>query len=203
MAGEIISGAAASLVAPSVLGLDLATRATGWTVGDVGSTSPSFGTFNMPPTGEDIGLMLCLYEDWLRAKIDLHRPTKVVFEAPILSQRTMTARKLMGLAGETERVCRRLGVPCEEVSLSSVKLFFAGHGHAEKKHMIARAHDLGWEVQNDNEADGCGIWLFGCATIDRKLQSFAAPKIFLPPKPRKIRKSRKGTKRGTIEAIPL
>lgn len=149
-----------------ILALDLSTH-TGWAAGPLGGR-PSFGTHHLPKTGDDIGRMLVAYEDWLRAMVADVRPTHVFFEAPILSQRTMTARKLMGLASETERLCHRLGLPVREVNLMTVKKRFTGSGRAEKARMIEEARRRGWDVKDDNQADALAIWDFGCAVLGRR-----------------------------------
>ena len=178
-------------MAELVLALDLSTH-TGWAIGRLGGNALEFGTMHLPKTGDDLGRFLFEFEVWLRDLIQDRHPDKVFFEAPIMSQRTMTARKLMSLAGVTEKVCFELRVPYEEAVLSSVKLFFAGHGKAEKKHMIDAARRMhGWPVEDDNQADACGIWLYGCACINPELRRLAAPKLNLPPKPRKLKGKRK------------
>lgn len=148
-----------------ILGLDLATR-TGWCLGPIGASPPAFGTHRLPSTGDDIGRFLAAYEDWLIAKVNADQPARVFFEAPILSQRTQTARKLMSLAGVTEMVCHRLGIPVQEVNISSAKKFFTDDGRADKPKMVGAARSRGWEVEDDNQADACAIWLYGCASLD-------------------------------------
>lgn len=153
-----------------VLGLDLATN-TGFAIGDLGGV-PRFGGHRLPSTGDDLGRFLAAFEDWLLDTIRRDVPDRVFFEAPILSQSTMTARKLMCLAGETERICHRERLPVKEVVISQAKKFITGHGYADKQMVVEAAHARGWKVANDNEADACAIWLFGCATL--------APKVILP-----------------------
>jgi Holliday junction resolvasome RuvABC endonuclease subunit len=153
-----------------VLGLDLATN-IGFAIGELGG-DPIFGGHRLPDTGADLGRFLIAFEDWLVAVLDREAPARVFFEAPILSQSTMTARKLMCLAGETERICVRRGLPVFEVVISQAKKFIAGHGYADKQMVVEAARARGWKVTNDNEADACAIWLYGCATL--------APKVILP-----------------------
>ena len=153
-----------------VLGLDLATN-TGFAIGDLGGV-PRFGGHRLPSTGDDLGRFLAAFEDWLLGTIRREVPDRVFFEAPILSQSTMTARKLMCLAGETERICLRRRLPVFEVVISTAKKFITGHGQADKQMVVEAVRARGWMVNNDNEADACAIWLYGCATI--------APKVILP-----------------------
>lgn len=143
--------------------LDLATR-TGWasappdvpTTGDV-----RHGVKLFPSTGDDVGAFLDAYDTWINDMLTVEKTGLVVFEAPILSSGKMnvsTSRKLMGLAGHTELVCRRRGIPCREVNISTVKKELAGTGHADKGLMISAARAEGFDVVDDNAADACGIW---------------------------------------------
>jgi hypothetical protein len=171
-----------------VVGLDLATT-LGWASGVAGGI-PRLGAFTLPSTREDIGRYLVAYEDWLMGFLDAEQPDCGFFEAPILSQHTMTARKLMCLAGETERIFVRRGVSISEVNISSAKLFFAGHGRAEKPAMVKAALKRGMPVgdcakcrgrtlntrgrpcavcegtgKDHNQADAGAVWAFGCASL--------------------------------------
>lgn len=145
-----------------ILALDLATK-TGWCVGEH-DAEPNFGTYALPKTDDDIGRFLVAFEDWLVGMMALEDPELVVFEAPIFlggrNSNIMTARKLMGLANQTEVVCYRRGVTCREGHLQKVKKFFAGHGRAEKADMIAAARRFGFAVTDDNQADSVGLWCF-------------------------------------------
>lgn len=139
--------------------LDLSTH-TGWAFGH-SDAEPSFGTLHLPSTGDDVGRFIAVYDEWLRAMLAVEAPDVVVFEAPLLTRgktTLATARKLIGLATHTEFVCWQLRTRCSESNISSIKLFFAGNGRADKDDMMAVARRYGWIARNDNEADSLGLW---------------------------------------------
>lgn len=123
---------------------------------------PAFGTHRLPSTGDDIGSFAVAYEAWLGEQIETHRPELVIFEAPILPQKTqlMTVRKLTGLAYDTERQCRVARVMCREGRKSSVNKAFTGSGKASKDDTIAAARRYGFKVRGDDEADAVALWCF-------------------------------------------
>jgi len=88
-------------------------------------------------------------------------PGVVCFESPILPQQTAlhTTRKLHGLAGLLELVCRRANVECVEVQPSIVKKVLTGRGNAKKPDMMEAARAMGFSPAVDDEADALGVWL--------------------------------------------
>ncbi len=197
-----------------IIGLDLATS-TGFCVGDIGG-EPTCGSHTLPSTREDIGGFLIAFEDWLTGFIDRQRPDAGFFEAPILFKtHTMTARKLMCLAGETERIFLRKKVPISEVNIKSAKLFFAGHGNADKPMMVGAARKRGFLIGNctkcqgsgrrgnracpscegtgfdHNQADAAAIWTYGVASTRPGVFVKVDPVPGPPPKPRKPPKKKK------------
>ena len=125
---------------------------------------PTFGTWHLAKTGEDVGRFIGSYDDQLNAAIDLERPDRLVFEAPLMlgggDTNITTTRKLMGLASHTEFVCHRRGIVCREANVSTVKKFWAGTGRAKKPEMIAAARRWGHAVRDDNQADALGLWSY-------------------------------------------
>lgn len=146
------------VVAETILALDLAT-CTGIAYGRPGE-DPVFATHTLPTTGNDVGAYVVAFEDLLSELIGRVEPTLVVFEAPVLPRRTQlaTVRKLNGLCSETERLCKRFGLRVQEVNVSRLKLFFAGHGKAAKDDMERTARRYGWCVRSEHEADACAVW---------------------------------------------
>jgi len=168
------------------LALDIATN-TGacWGRGD---ELPALDSNRLPSTGEDVGRFLCAYEDWLRRLIDRVEPSLIVFEAPVLPRAKfnkitkkvdggvslMTARKLNGLAGVTEMVAHREGLPSAEVQPAQVKQALTGRGNAKKHEMVAACRAFGLSPQTytfegrlaSDEADAFGVFL--CAVRERR-----------------------------------
>ena len=118
----------------------------------------------MPKTGVDVGRFLCAFEDWLTADLMARtRPERVVFETAWVGPKTnqATARKLMGMAGEVEKICHRNGLMCVEANNASVRKHFIGKGRGtrdELKQMTIEAcRARGWQPANDDEADALAI----------------------------------------------
>lgn len=150
-----------------ILALDLATK-TGVCAG-TGEHLPVLSHVHLPPTGEDVGRFLCLFEDELKPIVESTGPTLIVYESPLLGGDTQISirRKLLGLAGVTEMIAHREGIEVAEIAATSVKKALTGHGNAKKPAMIAacRAYGLDPLVYRQNgddasdEADAFGIWL--------------------------------------------
>jgi Holliday junction resolvasome RuvABC endonuclease subunit len=162
-----------------VLGLDLATQ-TGWAVGSPGS-SPIFGSFRLPKTGNDVGEFLLAYWAELGRLVKDHQPQIVTFEAPLFMVRgnsnAMTAYKLMSLAGLTEFFCKAKGIQVFDADQQTVKKHFTGKGNFGKPKSAAGiadyppyivCHNRGWMVANTDEADACSVWDFACYHADPK-----------------------------------
>ena len=147
-----------------ILGLDISTNC-GWAAGD-SADGPTFGTHVLPKVGRGVGLLSASYETWLTGKIQKHRPDLVMMEAPLPRDgpRTnfMTRYKLMGLCWETEKVCHVEQVKlCQWVPISTLKKFWTGHGHAKKAEMVNVAEQLGFDVEDDNQADAIAAFCYG------------------------------------------
>ena len=167
---------------PSVLGLDLATRLTGWCAGD-GLSVPTAGAFDLPQCGDDIGMMLDLLDHNIAGLLNRFEPGLVVFEAPILPSggkggaavmgTTMVRRKLFNLSGHVEFMCTRLGVPCIEEDVFKIKKELAGFAGAQKDDMVAAAQKVGIVLPasktagQEDAADAFGAWLLGLRKVDR------------------------------------
>lgn len=141
-----------------ILAFDCAT-ATGWCAGD-GSTTPVLGNVKMPSSVEP-GPFLDFWEKWLDRHLDEIKPTVVVFEAPILPQKTniSTVRKLVGLAGVLEMVAFRKRVVVEETNVSHIKKVLTGNGRSEKPDMVRMAKKCGLNPKSFDEADAFGVWI--------------------------------------------
>lgn len=155
---------------PQILALDLGT-AVGWACGSPDG-EPRYNTMVLPSTGEDIGRFALAFNNWLNDTLDVEKPGLVVFEAPVLTGRTSlaTARKLYGLAWQTELCCHVHGIRCMEHHLQSVKKFFTGNGRAEKPEMMAAARRQGWNPKSFDAADALGLW---ACVVHEKAPRFA------------------------------
>lgn len=185
-----------------ILALDLATNA-GWCCG-LGDDLPEVGHVTMPDTKEEVGPFLSFFQRWLQAMILEHRPTYVVFEAPMLPKARFdratgkmtqapttiaTTRKLQGLAGVCEMVVFDLNfegrnkpswtqVEVREVFLQTVKKELAGSGRAEKPDMMRAAKRCGVDVRTYDEADAFGVWLVSVRHYAKTYQHIWDQKLF-------------------------
>lgn len=120
---------------------------------------------------EEFGLRFSRFEEWLDDQVAVHQPDLIAFEAPLVARgpnvatNHATIRFLFGLAAIVEKRAHQLGIRCAEINVQTVKLHFAGHGHATKSAIAMRCRSLGWPVENEHEADAAGVWY--CAQLER------------------------------------
>jgi crossover junction endodeoxyribonuclease RuvC len=146
------------IVSGTTLALDLASL-LGWSAGSF-DVRPSFGSHQLPSTGEDVGRYIGAFDDWLQGTLDFEQPALVIYEAPSIFMKTtpITIEKLVGLAVHTQFVCHRRSIRARSANPSKVKKFWTGSGKAKKPEMVARAQRCGFKVQDDNEADAVAVW---------------------------------------------
>lgn len=156
-----------------LLGLDLASRLTGWCCGD-GASVPDCGAWAFPKItsedGADYGLLLATLDDYLNVAHARFAITAVAYEAPILITRPRRGdpglaagsapiwdpvhdrgfgdtlaklRLLYPLGPFVEFWCYRREIPVFEVTVAEIKREVAGHRHAEKQDLIAVAQKCG------------------------------------------------------------
>lgn len=181
-----------------LLGLDLASRLTGWCAGD-GSSIPDCGAWDMPRARNDdgsysYGRLLCGLEDYLDIAKRRFGVTAVAYEAPILrTARRMRAdgvlpdpdqqwgdnlnklRLLYPLGAFLEWWCDRNGVECAEVTVQAIKSEVTGNHIAPKDDLVAVARHAGLRLPAgdgiDDAADAFGAWLLLLRATDRKLSA--------------------------------
>lgn len=171
-----------------LLGLDLASRLTGWCCGS-GPDVPACGAWEFPRIDGNYGLLLTALEDYLNAAHARFGFTSVAYESPILitGRRSTTEgfqergfadtlaklRLLYPLGAFVEYWCARHGVEVFEVTVSAIKSEVAGHRHAEKDALVAVAQACGLKLPPpstgaDDAADAFGAWLILLRATDPK-----------------------------------
>ena len=167
-----------------LLALDIASE-TGWAIGSAQRGRVASGFHKIPKTGNNIGLFLSNFAEWLEVMLDQHDLSSVTFESPIMPGVTniMTLRKLYALTGYCEMACLRRQIRCEELHQQTWRKHFMKATRAPKtvpankrtkwlKDLcIAECQNRGWDISNDNEADACG--LLDCI-LCRKSPDYAA-----------------------------
>lgn len=143
-----------------LLTLDLATS-TGFALWQPGN-QPRLGTKKIPDTGNDVGLFLAKFEDWLLPFAQTAGVTDVFFEAAYVGPRTtqQVARKLFALGGFTEYLCLKSQLRCYEMQVAQWRRHFIGDNpRRTDAHRLTknRCDQLGICYRNQDEADAFGM----------------------------------------------
>lgn len=147
---------------PSVLAIDLATS-TGWAFYRAGDDKPSYGLLRLQ--GGDEGDVLNRYGRWLHGAIAVHRPSRIVFEAPFVQNVNAVAR-LFGLAAVTQFLAKNNDRTAYKVTPAEWRKHFLGAGNGGradlKKAVMGGCELRGWAPADDNVADALGVLDFAC-----------------------------------------
>lgn len=139
-----------------VIGLDLSLTETGWAWNAIGSPGTTFEPESGVFTAKNMKAGARLLWYW-RCIERIGRPHVWLIED------LPTHAKSAGLTGQLHGAVKALAVEAEWpepilVTAASLKTFATGRGNADKIAMVVAARDrLGYEGENDNEADA--IWL--------------------------------------------
>lgn len=159
--------------APNLLALDLASR-TGWAWKAFGS-APTSGAVGLPSAGSQSrgpGSPFCGLARWLATRTwargaDLAATSDLVhglvLEAPGGGAGRLSLIHAAGLRGIALAWAAEYEIPVVSIAPSSLKLWAAGHGRADKPAMIASARRLwpAWVGEDDNEADALCLLAWG------------------------------------------
>lgn len=106
------------------------------------------------------GRMLAIYCDLLVGAFNNRCPDRVAIEQPLIIQRKgkplqyMHIRRSHLLLGVTLMVCHRFGIPpATELSVSTIKARFVGHGFAPKDRIMEECRRRGWAPENEDVGD--------------------------------------------------
>lgn len=160
----------------NIVGLDIATRLTGWAAGS-GDSLPVCDTMRFPYVDADYGRLIDLFDQNLCALVERFKPGAFIYEGPILvvnrkdddegghTDKPMTLRKIYGMGTHLEFFCRRRGIECSEVTLQAIKKMVTGDHNAEKERLVAVALKCGLTLPTGpaakDAADAWGAWLLG------------------------------------------
>lgn len=166
-----------------ILALDLAS-VTGWCVGEPGGP-PLHGWLRFASAGASHEAIFAAALKWTHEMITVHAPNLIVWEAPMPTSfnrgtsNVNTTTLLYGLPAVVGAVAYQARVPrILKASTKDVRLHFIGQnpkGHIGKKLVMRQCRVMGWEVDDDNEADALALWSFMCSLI--------APELALRPTP--------------------
>jgi hypothetical protein len=162
-----------------ILALDIATT-TGWARGLVGCDAPSTGSVRFrksSQTGATDNMVFGACLSWISELLRPEpRPDILIVEAmlPPEAMKGETSRavrdRLAGLHGVVRGVAHLRGIgEIAHAEVNAVRRHFLGESpkrERAKRETIERCKALGWRATDDNSADACALWSFGCSLID-------------------------------------
>jgi crossover junction endodeoxyribonuclease RuvC len=161
----------------NVLALDLATLA-GWAVGEPGA-EPAHGSVRFASVGASHEAIFASAHKWMVEQMVLHEPEMVIWESPLPTSFRQgrstvdTTSLLYGLPAVVGTVAYLGGVyNIRKADTKDVRLHFIGCNpkRAKAKPMVKRqCRAMGWEVDDDNEADALATWHYMCSLLEPKL----------------------------------
>jgi Holliday junction resolvasome RuvABC endonuclease subunit len=163
-----------------ILALDVATT-TGVCVGSSGA-APRAWTVDLgkSPIQRKLSNALVMTQGLITA----HNPDLIVIEAPIGGKKVN--QPLIKMVGCIEGCAFNRGVKTLPVNLASVRKHFLGKAFTKqhfphltekaarveiKNMVIRRCTAIGWNPENDDEADAMALWDWACATQVRSYQA--------------------------------
>lgn len=173
----------------SVLALDLAS-VTGWALGEPGSV-PMHGSIRFARAGSSHEAMFAKAHVWMHEMCELHNPGLLVFEAPLQGFKggkttddvTTILRGLPAIVGAVAYLRRIYDI--RKADTRDVRNHFIGSNpkRAKAKLMVIRqCRAMGWDVEDDNEADALATWHYMCSLLEPKLAMRPTP-LFLGRRP--------------------
>lgn len=182
------------------IALDTSSRRTGYVRGPVDGSAPlkisNFGLIREDK--HDIGAGMIEFREALRPRLT---GVDIIFmEKPALPFGSLnydTLRILYGIAGMVEVMAIDMGIPCFDVDNGKHKKLIYGKGGTKPKNPEELAASWGFDVDNDDEADAAGVFLYSVQQFypqefthwQRIKQS--NPLVPFIPKPKKKKKPRK------------
>lgn len=155
-----------------ILALDIATN-TGFAIGDTADLVPAFGSVRFIKPGSSHQALFGNALKWAADFLQRHNPERIIYEAPLQfrggKSRAGNDEILHGLpavilaAAYYRDIFDIHKAPVRDVRVhfirSNPKREFA------KQRTIARCKQLGWYVEDDNQADACALWDYACAQV--------------------------------------
>lgn len=104
------------------------------------------------------GQSINLFLQELNKVLEKHKPSEVVIEKPFF--RGAGTRILFALTGVAELLAFRYNANFSEVHNTKIKKFMTSNARASKQEMIDKVVGLGYNPQDDNEADAISLALY-------------------------------------------
>jgi Holliday junction resolvasome RuvABC endonuclease subunit len=134
-----------------ILALDIATK-TGW------CTESASGAWDFSlKRGESYGMRVVKFKAAVREMIRLEGITLVSYERPagLHKSSIMVASEMVGVLQD---LCIELGVEITNYAAKEIKKHATGNGNAGKQLMVAKAKELGFNVESEDEADAIHLY---------------------------------------------
>lgn len=169
-----------------VLALDISKTATGWAVGPVDG-APISGVKKFKEANPD-ALNREMYL-WLNDMIDVHAPSHIWIEAPIVHMGGGSSADTLGLLWGLQSAAglasvMRLATGCQRVAVATARKSFTGKGTyptgEAKMAIIRHAQACGWladDCNDDARADACCVWAHGAMLLDRSVIERIRPQL--------------------------
>ncbi len=144
-----------------ILALDIASK-TGWAVVDENGKIIESGVEKF--SGNTRGEKLSSFCAWLYFTCKSFNPSCIVAEKPFF--RGAGTRLLMPMVGLAEMSAHRSNAAFLEVANPTIKKYITGNAKAEKQEVISAINALGYEPEDDNEADAIALALYAYQHIE-------------------------------------
>jgi Holliday junction resolvasome RuvABC endonuclease subunit len=135
----------------NILALDIATK-TGW------KSSTSSGVWDLRPNrGESEGMRVIRFKSKVQDMIRIENINLVVYErvAGMHKSSIIVASEMVGVL---KALAIENGIDLACYSAGEIKRFATGKGNANKEAMVEAAIKLGYNPQDDNEADAIHLY---------------------------------------------
>lgn len=155
-----------------ILALDLAVQ-MGFCVGRPGE-KPTMGSVSLRAASLHPGAKFCVLVDWLAPMLQMYRPFRLVFEAPMMAMpegktdehgkrkggNAKTLAALIGYSSHAEMLAHRWNVEVAQTASQTVRKHFIGNGrHPEPKPAVmAECRRRGWDPSDHNAGDAAALW---------------------------------------------
>lgn len=140
---------------PRILALDLGTK-FGWAHQDEGGRI-SWGTEKLVRHKARPGGVFSDFSHWLAVRLSKGLPEAVVIENVRRHSSTLAAHAFGGYRAVVMMRCESLAIPLYQLEVPRIKKVASGKGSASKTEMIESVRNLGFAVDDDDEADAVAI----------------------------------------------
>jgi crossover junction endodeoxyribonuclease RuvC len=141
----------------AILALDLG-RKTGWAVHNADGAIASGTVEFKPGRFEGGGMVFLRFRAWLQEVDETAGGVGAVYFEEVRSHRGVAAAHAYGgFLGHLTAWAEANKIPYRGVPVATIKRHVTGRGNADKETVIAAVRDLGFDPEDDNEADAVAL----------------------------------------------